>query len=145
MLRKGRFAVIDGKEYALLSSKGEYYLKSSNVLDLANGFCILGGYQDRFIKRVSFDKLESAYEVFPNVMLKSHRFMVESVNYQTDMITLVTSNPFVQKKMEARPYRNNTFIVEYPLEEVKIEEEKIPILGFESKQPYSTDLIREVR
>lgn len=144
MVRKGRFAIIDGKEYGLFSSGNQYYLKSTNPLDLANGFSLWRGRENVFIKKISFSKIERAYEIIPYVMLNSHRFIVESVNHQTSKVTLVTSNPFVQQKMNVKPYRNNEYVIECPLSEVTIEEEKMPISGFEKDHLFPFNLIREV-
>lgn len=144
MVRKGRFAIIDGKEYELFSSENQYYIKSTNPLDLANGFSLWPGRENIFIKKICFAKIEGAYEIFPYVILNSHRFIVESVNQLASTVTLVTSNPFVQQKMNVKPYRNNEYVIEYPLNEVKIEEEKMPILGFENDRLFPFELIREV-
>ncbi len=145
MLRKGRFAVMDGKEYELFSSQRQYYLKSTNILDLANGFAAWPGKKDVFMKKINTKDLEDAYEVFPYVIVSSHRFMVEAVNYQTGMVTLVTSNPFVQGKMNVKPYRVDEYVIECPIVELKIEEERIPILDFENEHPFSYEPIKEVK
>lgn len=143
MVRKGRYALSNGKEYVLISYQRQYYLKSTDILDLENGFTALRGKKKEFIKKVSIDELEDAYEIFPYAMLEGYRFSVEGKNHKTGMMLLVTSNPFVQGKVNVRPYRNDEYIIELPFGAVNIEEEKISILGFENVHPLSYKLIRK--
>lgn len=144
MLRKGRFAVVGGKEYGLFSCHHQSYLKSTNILDLANGFVSWYGRKGIFVKRVSVSELENAYEVFPYVMLRSHRFVVEEVDCRTGRVLLVTSNPFVQKKVNVKPYGIGEYMIELPIEEVAIEEERIAILGFKNNYPLSHEYISKI-
>ncbi|AOV06237.1 hypothetical protein [Sporosarcina ureilytica] len=132
MIRKGRFALKNSKEYELISYHRQYYLKSNNILDLENGFIAFRGNKNEFIKKICLTDLDDAYEVFPYAILKSYRFSVEATNVSTGMVTLVTSNPFVQKQIDVRPYRIGEYIIELPFREVIIQEERIPILGFEN-------------
>lgn len=134
MVRKGRFAVIDGREYGLYSRNQEYYLKSKDILDMENGFTVSPRNKEIYIRSVSIDELEDAYEVFPYVMLKGYRFSVESAD-RRGMVALVTSNPFVQGKVQVRPYGVGEFVIELPLDELTIQEDRIAILGFEHHHP----------
>lgn len=144
MVRKGRFAIVGGKEYRLYSSNRQYYLKSKNILDLANGFKVVSGVTETYVKKVCLNELDSAYEVYPYVMLKGYRFSVESTVPRTGIVVLVTSNPFVQGKIEVRPYRADEFVIELPIEELTIKEDRIAILGFEHQQYNSLEQLEVV-
>lgn len=143
MLRKGRFAVVDKREYRFFSCNQQYYLRTSNILELANGFTPWHGSQKEFIKRVYLEELEDAYEVFPYVMLEGYRFSVEGADAHTKMVALVTSNPFVRKKIAVRPYGMDEYIIELPMDSLVIEEERIAILGFKNHHPLSFERIQD--
>lgn len=145
MVRKGRFALANGKEYELISYQRQYYLKSRDALDLQNGFTKLRGNRKEFIKKIDVDDLDDAYEVFSYAMLEGYRFSVEGENYKTGMVALVTSNPFVRGKVNVRPNGNDEYIIELPFEKVDIQEERISILGFESLHPSSYQLINNIK
>ncbi|MDS9472884.1 hypothetical protein [Sporosarcina pasteurii] len=132
MIRKGRFAITNSKEYELISYRRQYYLKSKDILDLESGFTVFNGFKNEFIKKICLTDLDHAYEVFPYAILKSYRFSIEGINAKTGKVTLVTSNPFVQKKISVKSYRSGEYIVELPLKDIIIKEERIPILGFEN-------------
>lgn len=133
MIRKGRFAVVDGKEYRLRSAAHKFYLISNNPDDCHYGFQRLRD-ENQFYKEVCLSKIDQAYEVFPYVMLCSYRFTVESIDLETRLVTLVTSNPFVQKKIAVKPYHAGQFMIEIPLDELQIREERIAILGFNDEK-----------
>ncbi|HEX5564914.1 MAG TPA: hypothetical protein VFX34_08135 [Sporosarcina sp.] len=130
MIRKGRFAVWNGKEYPLLSQRRKYYLQSVNPEDKEIGFVEMGtrGY---FFKEISTDDLEDAYEVFPYALLSGYRFALESYEKETRIVTFVTNNPFAQKKVPVSLH-GNEFRIDIPMDQVEILEDRIPILGFES-------------
>ncbi|MFC5603713.1 hypothetical protein [Sporosarcina koreensis] len=130
MIRKGRFAVWNGKEYPLLSQRRTYYLQSGNPEDKEIGFVEIGtrGY---LFKEISTDELEDAYEVFPYAILSGYRFALESYEEENRIATFVTNNPFAQKKVAVSPY-GNEFRIDIPMDQVEILEDRIPILGFES-------------
>lgn len=130
MMRKGRYGVVNQKEYRLFFYNHQYYLMSTDYLELANGFTPWKGKKDVFIKEITLEELEGAYEVFPYVMLNSHRFSVEGIESQTGFVALVTSNPFVKKKMNAQRYGFDEYIVKVPFHQVAIKEDQLPILGF---------------
>lgn len=132
MVRRGRFALMNGKEYELISYQHQYYLKSTDIVDLQLGFIDIQGTAKEFTKKVSVEDLEDAYEVFPYAMLIGYRFAVEGYNKKTGNVRLVTSNPFVKKKIDVRAYRKDEYIIELPYEDVVIQEDRIPILGFEN-------------
>lgn len=137
MLRKGRFALVDGKEYQFFSYYDEYYLRTNKVCELASGFLPWHGKKDEYTKKVSIDEFQDAYEIFPYVMLEGYRFSVEVVDEQTGAVSLVTCNPFVQGKVEVKPYRHDEYMIELPIERLEIKEDKISILGFENYYPLS--------
>ena len=85
-----------------------------------------------FIKKVSLKELEDAYEIMPYVMILGYRFAVEGYNESTGTVALVTNNPFVQEKINVRPYGKYEYIIEVPHGEIYIKEDRIPILGFEN-------------
>lgn len=131
MVRKGRFALMSGKEYELISYQRQYYLKSKDIVDLQLGFIDIQATAKEFIKKVSIEDLEDAYEVFPYAMLLGYRFAVEGYTESSGTVRLVTSNPFVKKKIDVKAYRKDEYIIELPYEDVVIQEDRIPILGFE--------------
>lgn len=134
MLRKGCFAKVTGEEYQLVAYQRNYYLKSKNPNDLQLGFSeVQGTVEKEYVKQVTVEELEDAYEIFPYAMLKGYRFAVEGYNNQTGLVSLVTSNPFVQNKIEVRAYRKEEYIIELPFEQIEIQEDRLPILGFENR------------
>ncbi|WP_040226481.1 hypothetical protein [Bhargavaea cecembensis] len=133
-LKKGRFAKWNGKEYELASYQRVYYLTSDNPASVkTDGFRPQQGMTDRFIREVSVRDLDHAYEIIPYAVYESHRFMVEGVTDDGKAV-LITNDPFVQEKLPVRPYGKHEFIIEVPLDELEIQEDLIPILGF-SKKP----------
>lgn len=134
MLRKGCFAKVKGVEYQLVAYQRNYYLKSKNPGDLKSGFTeIKGSIEKEYVKQITIEELEDAYEIFPYAILKGYRFAVEGYNHKTSLVSLVTSNPFVQKKIDVRAYRKEEYIIELPFEQVEIQEDRLPILGFENR------------
>lgn len=131
MIRKGRFAIWRGKEYELISYQRQYYLRSEDRAELKNGFEEVEGDKRAFIRKIAISELENAYEVYPYAMLLGYRFTVEGYNEKMDTIALVTNNPFVKNKVGVKPYGKFEYIIEVPVEEIEIEEDRIPILGFE--------------
>lgn len=131
MIRKGRFAIWSGKEYVLVSYQRQYYLRSEDVAELKNGFKQVEGEDGAFIKQVAISDIENAYEVFPYAMLLGYRFTVEGYNEKMHTIALVTNNPYVKNKVDVKPYGKFEYIIEVPVEEIEIKEDRMPILGFE--------------
>ncbi|MER2090848.1 MAG: hypothetical protein ABS920_14000 [Sporosarcina sp.] len=135
MIRKGRFALWSDREFELVSYQRQYYLQSENPLDLKRDFKIMNNNGQVFVKQVSLNDLEDAYEIIPFAMIGGYRFAVEGFNEKSGKVTLVTNNPFVKEKMDVRPYGKFEYIVELPLGEVEVEEDRVPILGFEGLYP----------
>ena len=131
MVKRGRFAVSNGKEYELGSHRSQYYLKSKNPYDLQNGFIKIRDSDKVFIKEVSTEELDDAYEIFPYAMVGGYRFSVQGYNEQTDTVALVTNNPFVKKKINVRPNGQHEYIIDVPHDDIEIKEDRISILGFE--------------
>ncbi|HJF33989.1 MAG TPA: hypothetical protein K8V56_19680 [Sporosarcina psychrophila] len=131
MIRKGRFALWNKKEFELASYQRQYYLQSADPLDLRNGFVEKNGNKQLYIKTVSVRELEDAYEIIPYAMIAGYRFAVEGYNEKTGKVALVTNNPFVKERIDVRPYGKFEYIIEILLEDVVIEEDRVPILGFE--------------
>ena len=132
MLKKGRFALSNSKEYELVSYQGQFYLKSSDPNDLEKGFIKMHNDEKILIKKITIDDMEDAYEVFPFAMVKGHRFAVEDYNSCTGMVALVTNNPFVKNKLPVRPYGKSEYIIEISYTTLEIRDDRIPILGFEN-------------
>ena len=132
MIRKGRFGLWKSKEYELISYQRQYYLQSKNLSDLKNGFSEMRRNLHIFIKKISIKELEDAYEIVPYVMIDGYRFAVEGYNESADTIALVTNNPFVQEKINVRPYGKHAYIIEVSYKDALIMEDRIPILGFEN-------------
>lgn len=129
MIRKGRFAVWNGKEYPLLSQRRNYFLQSGKPEDKEIGFVEMGmrGY---LYKEVSTDDLEDAYEIFPYAIISGYRFALESYDLDNQIVTLATNNPFAKKKVAVSAH-GNEFRIDLPMEQVDIQEDRVPILGFE--------------
>ena len=132
VLKKGRFALSNSKEYELASYQGQYYLRSYDPNDLKNGFIKMQNDEKILIKQITIDEMEDAYEVFPFAMVKGHRFAVEAYNKCTGMVSLVTNNPYVKNKLPVRPYGKSEYIIEIPYTTLEIKDDRIPILGFEN-------------
>lgn len=132
MIRKGRFARMNGNEYEMISYQRQYYLKSSNACDIQYGFEETQENTGEFMKKVFIEDLEDAYEIFPFAMLMGYRFSVEGQDKEMGTVRLVTSNPFVKKKIAVKAYRKDEYIIELPYEDVMIQEDRIQILGFEN-------------
>lgn len=130
-IRNGRFALWSNKEFELVSFQQQYYLQSEDPLDFKNGFTEKNGNRSVYIKTVFVGELEDAYEIIPYVMIAGYRFSVEGCNEKTVEIALVTSNPFVKEKIGVRSYGKFEYIIELPLKDSVIEEDRVPILGFE--------------
>jgi hypothetical protein len=135
MIRRGRFARWDNREFEIVSYRRQYYLKSSDPSDRQWGFQVMNGRQEVFFKPILVTDLEDAYEIIPYVFISGYRFAIESYNVETGMLTLVTNNPFVQKKIPVRPHGKYEYIIDVSVHELKIEEDRIPILGFDSTYP----------
>ena len=131
MIRKGRFALWSNKEFELVSYQREYYLQSENPSDLELGFSRMKNNEHAFIKQISIEEMEDAYEVIPYAMILGYRFALAGCDVETRKVTLVTVNPFVKDKIAVRPYGKFEYIIEVPLGDIKIEEDRVPILGFE--------------
>jgi len=130
-IRKGRFALWNKKEFELGSYQRQYYLQSADPLDMRNGFVKKNGDKDVYIKTVSVHELEDAYEIIPYGMIAGYRFAVEGYDEKTGKVILVTNNPFVKERIDVRPYGKFEYIIEVLLEDIVIEEDRVPILGFE--------------
>lgn len=131
MIRKGRFALWDNKEFELISYQRSYYLRSENPTDVQYGFSEMKNSNQAFIKPILIEELEDAYEIIPYVMILGYRFALTRYDEKTGKVILVTVNPFVKEKIDVRPYGKFEYIMEVPLGEIKIEEDRVPILGFE--------------
>jgi len=132
MIRKGRFAVWNNEEYELISYQRQYYLVSEDEAKLEQGFTTLQSKKGFFVRLITAFELEDAYEIFPYAMISGYRFQVEGYNEDMQKVVLVTNNPFVQKKVDVRPYGKSEYIIEIPFKEVEVLEDRLPILGFES-------------
>lgn len=84
-----------------------------------------------FIKQVSAQELDDAYEIFPYAVVGGYRFSVEGYNEKTGTATLVTNNPFVKEKINVRPYGKHEYIIEIPHEDIQVMEDRLAILGFD--------------
>jgi len=131
LIRKGRFALWNNKEFELVSYQRQYYLQSGDPLDLGNGFMKKNGNKEVYIKTVSVEELEDAYEIIPYGMISGYRFAIEGYDEKIGKVTLVTNNPFVKERIDVRPYGKFEYIIEVLLEDIIIEEDRVPILGFE--------------
>lgn len=136
MINKGRFAVVGGQEYELISRMEQYYIVSRNVVDLSEGFKQYDRSQNYFLKEVCLAEIEDAYEIFPYVIVEGHRLSVETVNESTGDVRLVTSNPFVQKRLNVKPYRDGEYMIDISIQDLIIEEDKLAILGFDHANLY---------
>ena len=130
MIRKGRFAIWNGKEYPIVSQRRTYYLQSENPEDKKYGFFEMGT-SGSYFKEITTVELEDAYEVFPYAMFSGYRFALESFEEETGLVTFVTNNPFAKKKVNVSPYGKDEYRIDVPKDQVTILEDRVPILGFE--------------
>ncbi|MGG0642462.1 hypothetical protein ABE021_00770 [Sporosarcina gallistercoris] len=133
MIRKGRFARWNGKEYEISSRNKQIYLATTNTDELKNGFSLIGGSTTSLLRAVELKELEDAYEIVPYATLGGHRFVIEGIDSQTGMVKLVTNNAFAVKKLELQPYGSDEYMIELPFQSIVVEEDRIPILGFENR------------
>lgn len=131
MIRKGRFAIWNGKEYPVVSQERKYFLQSENLEDEQLGFSSMD-QEGVLFKEVIIDELEDAYEIFPYALLSGYRFAMESYNEKNGMITLVTNNPYAIKKVDISPHGKDEYHIEIPIEQITVLEDRVPILGFEN-------------
>ncbi|MCG3086544.1 hypothetical protein [Sporosarcina cyprini] len=129
MIRKGRFAMWNGKEYALVSYQRQYYLQTEEVCEERNGFERMSGKEHVLIRSVSLKELQEAYEIVPYTMLEGYRFAVEGINQSNGKVALVTNNPFVKGKVDVQPYGSLEYIIELPVDQVDFLEERFPLYG----------------
>ncbi len=133
MIRRGRFARWKGNEYEISSRNRQIYLTTMDAADLEKGFTPMGGTRSSFVRPVETRELEDAYEIVPYAVVNGHRFAIEGTDGRTGLVKLVTHNPFAAKKVAVLPYGSDAYMIELPLSEVLVEEDRIPILGFENR------------
>ncbi|GKV68985.1 hypothetical protein NCCP2716_14830 [Sporosarcina sp. NCCP-2716] len=133
MIRRGRFARWKGNEYEISSRNRQIYLTTTDAADLDNGFSPIGGSHLSFVRPVDMRELDDAYEIVPYAILKGHRFAIEGADSRTGLVKLVTHNPFAAKKVAVLPYGSDAYMIELPLSDIVVEEDRIPILGFENR------------
>lgn len=133
MIRRGRFARWNEREYEISSRNKQIYLATTDVRELKNGFSRMSGSSSTFLRPVDVKELEDAYEIVPYAILGGHRFAIEGFDSLTGMVKLVTNNSFAVKKVKLQPYGSEEYMIEVPLQSITIEEDRIPILGFENR------------
>lgn len=131
MIRKGRFAIWNNREFELESSSKQFYLRSHVKVDEKDGFEKSTSNELVYLRAVSVNELDDAYEIIPYALISGYRFSVDSFCSETGLYSLVTNNPFVQEKLNVRSHGKFEYIIEVPEDEVKLIEDRIPILGFE--------------
>lgn len=133
MIRRGRFARWNGKEYEISSRNKQIYLATTDSRELQNGFTRMAGSTDSLLRAVEVKELDDAYEIVPYAILDGHRFAIEGIDCHTGMVKLVTNNAFTLKKLKVHPYGSDEYMIELPLQSITVEEDRIPILGFENR------------
>ena len=133
MIRRGRFARWNEKEYEISSRNKQIYLATTDVKELKNGFSRMGGSTATLLRPVDVKELEDAYEIVPYAILGGHRFAIEGLDPLTGMVKLVTNNAYAVKKVELYPYGSDAYMIELPYKSITVEEDRIPILGFENR------------
>lgn len=133
MIRRGRFARWNEKEYGIISRDKQIYLTTNDINEKQSGFNRVGGPSDVLMRKIDVHELEDAYEVVPYAIVEGYRFAIETSDIQTRYVKLVTNNTFASKKVAVQPYGTGEYMIELPIESVLLEEDRIPILGFENK------------
>lgn len=133
MIRRGRFARWNEKEYEISSRNKQIYLRTENSSEITNGFSQIGGSKDSLYRAVEVNELDDAYEIVPYAILDGYRFAIETIDCSTGMVKLVTNNTFAAKKIELQPYGTDEYMIEIPIQNICIKEDRIPILGFENR------------
>ncbi len=108
-------------------------MRSFDTSDVQLGFEQADNNELLYRKKVSLNELENVYEIIPFAFVSGYRFAVEAFNEATGVISLVTNNSFVQDKLEVKPHGKFEYIIELPIEDVELKEDRIPILGFDEK------------
>ncbi|WP_432353840.1 hypothetical protein [Sporosarcina sp. A2] len=133
MIRKGRFARWNGREYEICSRNKQIFLSATNPEELNNGFIQMGGSNSQLVRAIELNELEDAYEIVPFTILRGYRFAIEGIDSNSGMVKLVTNNAFASKRVQVHPYGIDAYMIELPINEITIEEDRIPILGFENR------------
>ena len=133
MIRRGRFVRWQEKEYAISSKDKQVYLTTTDMREVQNGFTQSGGPSGLLMKKVEMRELDDAYEIVPYALVEGYRFAIETLDEDSGTVKLVTNNAFAAKKLDVHPYGTGEFMIELPIEQVVLEEDRIPILGFENK------------
>jgi hypothetical protein len=135
MIKKGRYAIYNGKEYSIISAKNDQVrLRSRDPLDKVNGFELSENSVSKvYVKNVMRQDLDDAYEIIPTTYYKGYHFGIIGFDKSTQEVILMTSNPEAWKKLNLETHAKYEFTVDVPLSELDIIEEKEPILGFGEK------------
>lgn len=125
MIKKGRFAKWNNREFELFFYQGKYYLRSNDIQDSALGFSPIEEGKEQLVRETAIRDLDEAYEIVPYVIYDGHRLQVEGFDTSSQTVVVTSNNPFVKDKLDMRPYGRYEFITEMPFSDIEIEEEKI--------------------
>lgn len=123
MIRKGKYASYEGKEFRFMNPKGNYVeLISHNRKDKNNGF---KHYDENiYIKKVPIEDLDALFYIHPKAKYKGELFPVS--NGKDGKVLLDTSDAELAKKFgfeRTDKYMYSKYVNE---DEVEIVEEKKP-------------------
>lgn len=130
MIKKGEYAIYKGKEYSIIVKDNFVTLRSFDKSELKNGFRVGGLLKNVYLKDVTIDQLEDAYEIIPHAVFKGHDFGIAGYNEEKGIVTLVTNNPNLMKELNLESHAKYEYNIDVHINEIKILEDKVPILGF---------------
>ncbi|WP_026677561.1 hypothetical protein [Fictibacillus gelatini] len=134
MIKDGKYAIYKGKEYSIIIEDGYVTLRSFDQSELKNGFRVGGLLKNVYLKDVSINELEDAYEIIPYCIYKGYDFGIIGYSKEKQTVTIVTSNPKAKEKLNLESPGKGEYIKKVPIQDIQIFEEKRPLFGFRNKQ-----------
>lgn len=127
MIRKGRYGLWKNKEFELFFYQGKYFLRSDDIQDEDLGFSPIEEGKGQLVKEIAIRELDDAYEIVPYAMVEGHRFNVEGYDETDQLVALTSNNPYAKEKLGMRPYGRYEYIIELPIEQIQLKEEKVSL------------------
>lgn len=129
-MRKGNYGIYKNKEFSIRKTGDQIRLKSTDPNDIQLGFSQSQNHPELFFKYIHINELENAYEIVPYTIFKGHKFLILGFDKEKNKVHLVTQDPEVVDFLEVKSIGKFEYVIEVPIGELQIFEEKRPILGF---------------
>ncbi len=132
MIKKGRYALYNGKEYSIIQvNNGHVKLRSFDSSAKENGFVLsAASITGVYVKTVGVEDIDDAYEIIPSAIYKGFDFGIIGFDKESQEATLMTSNPEAWRKLNLETHAKYEFTVCVPIIDLDVIEEKVTILGF---------------